>query len=404
MYFINIPEFISKHITHRAKSLFFEDLNNNDKALTDRIRDKKVLVIGGAGTIGSSYIKALLRYSPEELFVIDTNENGLTELTRDIRSSYDLTAPKVYKTYPLSFTDDIFYGILDDHGPFDIVANFAAHKHVRSEKDHFSVSALLNNNVLHAKRLLDYLVNQPPKHFFCVSTDKAANPVNVMGASKKLMEDLIMSYSDKIPISTARFANVAFSNGSLLDGFINRLMKGQPLSAPDDVKRYFVSPEESGQICLIACVLGSSSDIFFPKLTQDSMVTFSSIANQYLSHLGLKPIECNSEEGAKKVASDLNNRPGEYPVYYFKSDTSGEKSFEEFYTSEEEIDWDSYAGLGVIKNIERKTRVEVDEIISAISQVLQKKSITKQIIVDSMSSYISNFKHIETGKNLDQRM
>tara|TARA_R110001592_G_scaffold119404_1_gene322401 strand:- start:929 stop:2143 length:1215 start_codon:yes stop_codon:yes gene_type:complete len=404
MYFINIPNFISDHITFRKKSLFQEDLVNNSSILSKRIRAKRVLVIGGAGTIGSSFIKALLRYEPGELYVVDTNENGLTELTRDIRSSFRIKAPNVYKTYPLSFTDDIFYNILEEHGPFDIVANFAAHKHVRSEKDHYSVSALLNNNVLHAKKLLDHLVKKPPKHFFCVSTDKAANPVNVMGASKKLMEDLIMSYADKIPITTARFANVAFSNGSLLDGFIFRLMKRQPLSAPNDVKRYFVSPEESGEICLLACVLGNSSEIFFPKLAQESMITFSSIADQFLTTLGLKPKECSSEEEAKSIADNLDAVINEYPVYYFKSDTSGEKSFEEFYTADEELDLKTYQGLGVIKNIEKKSPDDINRVISALTKTLHNESITKQMIVDAMSSYIENFNHIETGKNLDQRM
>ncbi|MFT7155480.1 MAG: FlaA1/EpsC-like NDP-sugar epimerase [Parvicella sp.] len=404
MYFINIPNFISDHITFRKESLFQEDLVNNSSILSQRITAKRVLVIGGAGTIGSSFIKALLRYEPGELYVVDTNENGLTELTRDIRSSFRIKAPSTYKTYPLSFTDDIFYNILDQHGPFDIVANFAAHKHVRSEKDHHSVSALLNNNVLHAKKLLDHLSKKPPKHFFCVSTDKAANPVNVMGASKKLMEDLIMSYADKIPITTARFANVAFSNGSLLDGFIYRLMKRQPLSAPNDVKRYFVSPKESGEICLLACVLGNSSDIFFPKLAQESMITFSSIADQFLASLGLKPKECSSEEEAKAMADSLSTINEEYPVYYFESDTSGEKSFEEFYTADEELDLETYQGLGVIKNIGKKTPDEVNEVISVLTEILHNESITKQMIVDTMSSYIENFHHIETGKNLDQRM
>lgn len=404
MRFINIPEFISKNITLREESLFQEDLEKNHTTLKQRIEGKKVLVIGGAGTIGSSYIKALLKYEPNELYVVDTNENGLTELTRDIRSSYGLNAPAVYKTYPMSYTDDVFYDILMDNGPFDIVANFAAHKHVRSEKDHYSVAALLNNNLINAKRLLDSLVKMPPSHFFCVSTDKAANPVNVMGASKKLMEDLIMSYANKIPVTTARFANVAFSNGSLLDGFIYRIMKNQPLSAPSDVKRYFVSPEESGQICLLACILGESSEIFFPKLNESDMMTFSEISDKFLTDLGFHPYKCNSEEEAKLVAYESINESKDYPVYYFSSDTSGEKSFEEFYTLKEEVDLQSFKGLGVIKNSKLNSGHVIYNAIEELKDILQSDGLNKERIVKVMSSYIKNFNHIETGRNLDQKM
>ena len=250
---LNITQFIAQNVTRRESSMFYPDIEANKKELTKRIAGKKVLVVGGAGSIGSSYIRALLPFKPAKLVVVDTNENGLTELTRDLRSTYGMFVPEDYRTYPLSFADPVFEKIFRAEGGFHIVANFSAHKHVRSEKDVYSVEALLNNNVLNARKLLDLLVEFPPEHFFCVSTDKAANPVNIMGASKRIMEDMIMSYSDQFKITTARFANVAFSNGSLPAGFIERLMKRQPLSSPSDVKRYFVSPEESGQICMLAC-------------------------------------------------------------------------------------------------------------------------------------------------------
>ena len=247
---LNVSQFIADHITGRQESMFAADIEANRDKLRAEIERKSVLVIGGAGTIGSSYIRAVLPFRPSKLVVVDISENGLTELTRDLRSTYGMYVPEEYRTYPLSFADPVFEKIFRAEQGFDIVANFSAHKHVRSEKDKYSVQALLENNVLKARKLLDLLSEYPPRHFFCVSTDKAANPVNIMGASKKIMEEMIMAYSSRFKISTARFANVAFSNGSLLAGFIDRLMKRQPLSSPNDVKRYFVSPEESGQICM----------------------------------------------------------------------------------------------------------------------------------------------------------
>jgi FlaA1/EpsC-like NDP-sugar epimerase len=236
---INLDEFISGNITFRESSLFEKDLINYNLELSNEINNKSVLVIGGAGTIGSNYIKSLLKFCPKKLIVVDINENGLTELVRDLRSSSDLNVPYDFVTYPINFGDEVFINIFKNHGPFDVVANFAAHKHVRSEKDIYSIQAMIENNVFKARNLLDLLFEFPPSHFFCVSTDKAANPVNIMGASKKLMEELIMSYSSKVNVTTARFANVAFSNGSLPLGFINRLNKNQPWSCPLGIKRFF---------------------------------------------------------------------------------------------------------------------------------------------------------------------
>ena len=280
---LNVSQFIADHITGRQKSMFAADIEANRDKLRAEIEGKRVLVIGGAGTIGSSYIRAVLPFRPSKLVVVDISENGLAELTRDLRSTYGMYVPEEYRTYPLSFADPVFEKIFRAEQGFDIVANFSAHKHVRSEKDKYSVQALLENNVLKARKLLDLLSEYPPRHFFCVSTDKAANPVNIMGASKKIMEEMIMAYSSRFKISTARFANVAFSNGSLLAGFIDRLMKRQPLSSPNDVKRYFVSPEESGQICMLACILGQNREIFFPKLGEEQMLTFSSICDKCIS-------------------------------------------------------------------------------------------------------------------------
>lgn len=401
---INIDRFIKEHITGRSESLFSKDLLIHHDELILEIKGKKALVIGGAGTIGSSFIKALLQYSPERLIVIDINENGLTELTRDLRSTFRLNVPDNYKSYPVNFGDPVFENILREHGPFDIIANFAAHKHVRSEKDHHSVSALLENNVIKAEKLLRILTKTPPSHFFCVSTDKAANPVNIMGASKKIMEEVIMAYSMVFPITTARFANVAFSNGSLPDGFVQRLLKHQPFSAPMDVKRYFVSPEESGQICLLACILGKSGEIFFPKLEEHQMMTFSDIAIKFLESMDFVPQICASEEEARENATKFSPDSRTYPVYFFKSDTSGEKAFEEFFTPGEDIDSESFSSLGVIKNAPKKSLEEIERTVSLLGKLISQPGTTKESLVHALSQLVPTFEHIETGKNLDQKM
>ena len=404
MNIFNIESFISNHITGRNTSMFAKDIENNSELLSQKIKGKSVLVIGGAGTIGSSYIRAVLKFLPAEVYIIDINENGLTELVRDCRSNNDIEMPATFLTYPLNFSNPIFEKILRAHGRFDIVANFAAHKHVRSEKDHFSIEAMIENNVLKAKTLLDLLIEFPPNNFFCVSTDKAANPVNVMGASKKLMEEVIMAYSTKIPITTARFANVAFSNGSLLFGFIERIMKQQPLSAPSDVKRYFVSPNESGEICMLACMLGKSGEVFFPKLLENSMKTFSEIADKFLEAYGLIPKQCATENEAKQIAKNLKSNDTNYPVHYFISDTSGEKSFEEFYTDTEKVDMNSFNQLGVVKNTPKKPLEEIEQMVNKLEAIFLEKEINKKALVSILQEFIPNFSHIETGKSLDQKM
>ena len=400
----DLQSFIKSKVIERESSMFDADLKANDIGLHQNIDGKSVLVIGGAGTIGSSYIHAMLKYSPARMVVVDINENGLTELVRSLRSAVGLNIPEEFLTYPVNFSDPVFKKIFLKYGPFDIVANFAAHKHVRSEKDQFSIEAMINNNVIQAKGLLDLLTEYPPEHFFCVSTDKAANPVNVMGASKKLMEELIMSYSDKIPVTTARFANVAFSNGSLLFGFIERVFKKQPLASPLDIKRYFVSPEESGQICLMACMLGKNGEIFFPRLEKSQMKTFSKIADDFITSIGLNSYECATEDEARLRANALKKDDKNYPVYYFKSDTSGEKSFEEFHTETEEIDQQRFKSLGVIVKRDRIGLTDPEKMIHDFEELFKSSELKKSDLISLIESYVPNFGHIEKGKNLDQSM
>lgn len=403
MNIIDIPKFIKEYITKREVSLFAADIEKNKSVLSQKIKGKSVLVIGGAGTIGSSYIKSLLVFEPSKLVVVDINENGLTELTRDLRSTTNQFIPDEYITYPMSFGDPVFEKMFLSNGPFHIVANFAAHKHVRSEKDQFSIEAMIENNVFKAKSFLDLLLKYKPEHFFCVSTDKAANPVNVMGASKKLMEEVIMAYSSEIQITTARFANVAFSNGSLLAGYIERLFKKQPISCPSDVKRFFVSPEESGQICMLACMLGESGQIFFPKLEEEEQVFFKDITIDFF-HASDREIRlCNSEKEARQIARELNES-NPYPIYFFDSDTSGEKLYEEFYTDNDELDLDQFDSLGVIKNARKLPLEHIELCVSDLQSLMNSGKYDKLLIVESLKKYLPDFQHIETGKSLDQKM
>lgn len=399
---MELNKFISQNITFRTQSMFENDIIANKDELEHKINNKTVLVIGGAGTIGSSYIKSLLRFKPKSLVVVDINENGLTELTRDLRSTNNLFIPDDYVTYPMNYADSVFYKMFKSRKGFDIVVNFSAHKHVRSEKDVFSVEALIKNNVINAKRLLDILELYPPKHFFCVSTDKAANPVNIMGGSKKIMEDMIMTYSQIFPVTTARFANVAFSNGSLPQGFLERISKKQPISAPNDVTRYFVSPEESGQICLLASVLGNTGEIYFPKLREEQVMTFSNMAIKLLEANGYDLDYCSSEEEA--VKKSINGFDNKYPVYFSGSNTTGEKPYEEFYTKDETVSLNKYQALGVVVNLKPRKISEVNELFNNLSIAFDQEKTSKKDIVTIMKNFLINFDHHELGKSLDSKM
>lgn len=400
----NLDKFISEYVIKRPQSMFLDDLKNNYNKLSEKIQGKTLLVIGGAGSIGSSFIKAILPFKPASLVVVDTNENALAELTRDLRSTNGMFVPEDYLPYPMDFSSQVFEKMFRARKGFDIVANFSAHKHVRSEKDIYSIEALLQNNVLHAKRLLDLLTEFPPEEYFCVSTDKAANPVNLMGASKRLMEDLIFSYSDRFPVKTARFANVAFSNGSLPAGFLARMQKLQPISAPSDVTRYFVSPEESGQICLLACILGNNREIFFPKLTDAQTMTFDAIATKLLEVNGYEVTLCKTDDEAIDKAEDLKNGSQKYPVHFSASDTSGEKAYEEFYTDQEKFTLERFKALGVITDKPATDRSKVEALFKNLTDAFAAKNPEKEDIVKIIKDYLPNFQHIEKGKSLDSKM
>ena len=408
----SVNEFINYYVTKRSNSLFEKDITTYNDELLNTISEKSILVIGGAGSIGSSFINEVMQYRPREIVVVDTNENALTDLTRRLRSSSELSKwiPNVYKTYPMDYSSLAFKHMFVNHkrtdgvsSGFDIVANFSAHKHVRSEKDIYSVEALIRNNLINAKGLLDLLKDNKPELYFCVSTDKAANPVNIMGASKRIMEDLIFSYSDLFPVKTARFANVAFSNGSLLAGFLDRLNMRQPISAPLDVKRYFVSPKESGQICMLSAMIGNNRDIFFPRLELSQMTTFDKIAEDLLASLGYQVDYCASDDEAlEKSKCWIEGKP--YPVFFSQSDTSGEKSFEEFYVQGEMVDYSRFSSLGVIYGKQTPDKCALSELITLLEKAFDSEKCSKTEIIKIIKDYIPNFEHIETGKNLDGKM
>ena len=403
----NLDKFIRQFVTKRERSMFAADIEVNRAEINAQVHGKRVCVIGGAGSIGSSFIKALLPFQPKQLIVVDLNENGLAELTRDLRSSANMIVPEDYRTYTLDFASPIFERIFREEHGFDIVANFSAHKHVRSERDKYSVQALIENNDIKAKKLMDLMMVHKPSHFFCVSTDKAANPVNIMGASKRILEDLIMAYSGEFNITTARLANVAFSNGSLLDGWMHRLQKRQPLAAPNDVKRYFVSPEESGQICLLACILGKSGEVFFPKLGEEQMLKFSDICDDFIREQGLQKHLCATDEEAKQCAASLNlqlSTLNDYPVIYTGSNTTGEKAYEEFFIEGEDLIMNRFQSLGVIEKTTRRPMKDVMALFEEFEGIFAEPNFTKAEVVAAIERFLPNFEHDEKGKNLDSKM
>lgn len=390
-------------ILGRSSPFFEGDLENFDDQITDLIESSTFLVIGAAGSIGQSVTKEIFRRNPKKLHAVDISENNLVELVRDIRSSFGYIVGE-FSTFAIDCGSDEFAALLNSNSePYDYVLNLSALKHVRSEKDPFTLMRLLRVNVLNTISIHRQISESGSKKYFCVSTDKATNPVNMMGASKRLMEVFLFG-SVGIDVSTARFANVAFSDGSLLHGFNQRLLKCQPLSAPSDVRRYFLTHEESGQLCLISCLLGNDQEIFFPQLGRDfDLITFSEIAQRYLIKHNLRAVTCSSEEEARERISTLNLTK-EWPCFFFESDTTGEKPFEEFYTSDDSLNLNRFDSIGVIEQEFNRSEEALKLFETRIKELESRGRWSRLDLVELVQSLVPEFEHRDTGKYLDSKM
>lgn len=399
-------ERLLERILRREKSLFTQDMEDNHQELMLRISNSRILIVGAAGSIGSAFVKQVIPYRPSVLHLVDTNENNLVEVVRDLRST-NLEIPDDFKTLAIALGTGEFDAFLKMHGGYEYIVNFSALKHVRSERDPYTLMRMIYTNVYSIKQLLDSLTDHSIKKFFSVSSDKAVNPVSIMGATKAFMEKIMILYSDKIPCSTSRFANVAFSDGSLLFGFNKRIEKKQPISAPSDVRRYFISHEEAGSLCLLSCFLGNNRDNYFPRLNKDSdMYTFSEIAEIFLDSKGLKPMLLPSEKEAKQAAGRIKSSSREWPCYFSESDTTGEKGYEEFYTEDDDVDFDRYQKIGVIRDkiLDKKESIVLNDALCAIGKMREKGYWTKKDIVACIKRAIPEMQHDQKEKNLDEKM
>ncbi len=390
-------------IIGRKNELFNEDIRNLEKILSPIISSGNFLVIGGAGSIGQAVTKEIFKRNPSKLHVVDISENNMVELVRDVRSTIGYIKGD-FRTFAIDCGGPEFEALMANEGPYDYVFNLSALKHVRSEKDPFTLMRMLMVNIFNTIKTFRLARDHGAKKYFCVSTDKAANPVNMMGASKRIMEMFLMRESKTMSISMARFANVAFSDGSLLHGFNQRFAKRQPFSAPSDVRRYFVTPQESGELCLMSGLLGDNRDIFFPKLSEHlHLITFSDIAERYIRKLGYEPFYCASEDEARDRIAELIEKK-QWPCYFFNSDTTGEKDFEEFFTDNEDLDMTRFDGVGVIKNQPIFDSQKLDNFSAGVEALRETGNWEKQNIVDLFFDLLPEFAHKETGKYLDQRM
>ena len=392
----------------RTKELFTDDIDNNGKKLKEIVSSSSFLVIGGAGSIGQAVTKEIFKRNPKKLHVVDISENNMVELVRDIRSSFGYIDGE-FATFALDIGSLEYDAFVKNDGKYDYVLNLSALKHVRSEKDPFTLMRMIETNIFNTDKTLQQSIDNGVKKYFCVSTDKAANPVNMMGASKRIMEMFVNRKSLNIKVSMARFANVAFSDGSLLHGFNQRLEKNQPIVAPNDIKRYFVTPQESGELCLMSCVFGDNRDIFFPKLSEDlHLISFADIAVKYLKEKGYEPYLCKDEEEARNFFinnSKLNiQNSKQWPCLFTKSDTTGEKDFEEFFTDAETLDMDRFTNLGIIKNEVNFNEELLNSFEKNIKTYKKNLSWSKEQIVKEFFKLIPDFGHKETGKYLDGKM
>ena len=387
----------------REEALFTADVAHHEAELSRIVSESRFLVIGGAGSIGQAVTREIFKRKPKTLHVVDISENNMVELVRDVRSTLGYIDGD-FSTFAIDCGTIQYDALIKWAGGYDYVLNLSALKHVRSEKDPFTLMRMVDVNVLNTISTIESAKAFGAKKYFCVSTDKAANPVNMMGASKRIMEMFLMRASESLPISTARFANVAFSDGSLLHGFNQRFAKRQPISAPKDVRRYFVTPQESGELCLMSCLLGENRDIFFPKLSEKlHLITFADIAVRYLTALGYEPYECVSEDEARDRAEELIAQR-KWPCYFFNSDTTGEKDFEEFFTDKEVLDMSRFESLGVIKNEPVYEQELLDHFLKVVADLKAQGLWEKVDLVDLFNKMIPDFKHKETGKYLDGRM
>jgi len=387
----------------REKELFTKDITKHETDLKEIISDSSFLVLGGAGSIGQAVTKEIFKRNPKKLHVVDISENNMVELVRDVRSSFGYINGD-FQTFALDIGSIEYDAFIKTDGKYDYVLNLSALKHVRSEKDPYTLMRMIDVNIFNTEKTMKQAAENGSKKYFCVSTDKAANPVNMMGASKRIMEMFLMRRSADIAISTARFANVAFSDGSLLHGFNQRIQKRQPIVAPKDIKRYFVTPQESGELCLMSCIFGENRDIFFPKLSESlHLITFADIAVKYLKNMGYKPYLCKTEDEARELANKLPQE-GKWPCLFTDSDTTGEKDFEEFFTDNETLDMDLFENLGVIKNEALFVPELVNEFEQAIAKLKQERAWTKDEIVKLFCKMLPAFGHKETGKYLDSKM
>jgi len=387
----------------REKELFTKDIKNYNQELKNIISSSTFLVIGGAGSIGQAVTKEIFKRNPKKLHVVDISENNMVELVRDIRSSFGYIEGE-FATFALDIGSIEYDAFIKSDGKYDYVLNLSALKHVRSEKDPFTLMRMIETNIFNTDKTIKQSIENGTKKYFCVSTDKAANPVNMMGASKRIMEMFVHRNSENIKVSMARFANVAFSDGSLLHGFNQRIEKGQPIVAPNDIKRYFVTPQESGELCLMSCIFGENRDIFFPKLSESlDLISFADIAVKYLKNKGYEPYLCENEDEARALAKTLPQE-GKYPCLFTSSDTTGEKDFEEFFTENETLDMERFTNLGVIKNEATFDESLLQEFEQTIGDMLNKKEWQKEEIVKLFFKMIPDFGHKETGKYLDGKM
>ncbi|WP_186175666.1 UDP-N-acetylglucosamine 4,6-dehydratase [Vibrio jasicida] len=387
----------------RTEALFTQDIENYEAELSRIVSESSFLVLGGAGSIGQAVTKEIFKRNPKKLHVVDISENNMVELVRDIRSSFGYIDGD-FQTFALDIGSLEYDAFIKADGKFDYVLNLSALKHVRSEKDPYTLMRMIDVNVFNTDKTIQQSIDAGAKKYFCVSTDKAANPVNMMGASKRIMEMFLMRKSEQMAISTARFANVAFSDGSLLHGFNQRIQKRQPIVAPNDIKRYFVTPQESGELCLMSCIFGENRDIFFPKLSEAlHLISFADIAVKYLEQLGFEPHLCETEEEARQLAHTLPEQ-GKWPCLFTASDTTGEKDFEEFFTDKEELDMSRFENLGIIKNEPLYEQELLTLFENSISEMKDERAWTKEQIVKLFFSMIPDFGHKETGKYLDSKM